>query len=208
VVCVRASVCAPSFSGLDNCRGLERPGPAVCVCKRGFGGARFLTKDISFTKLKFIMASTVHRVSTVQALQSVAPARRSNYELLRDVVVCHLSPVESRRDERAFTRQALPSTTYGLRAQIIGPHPGNGQNQGIEMVPLSKSHSRALRILLASRFLRTALRQKADIYHVHSPELIPVALMLKVIFGKRGRVRHAGRLSGNDADQVVPTGEI
>jgi glycosyltransferase involved in cell wall biosynthesis len=131
------------------------------------------------------MASTAHRASTAAALQPIATARRSKYELLRDVVVCHLSPVESRRDERAFTRQALPSTSYGLHGQIIGPHPGDGQNQGIEMVPLSKSHSRALRILLASRFLRTALRQKADIYHVHSPELIPVALILKVIFGKR-----------------------
>jgi glycosyltransferase involved in cell wall biosynthesis len=99
--------------------------------------------------------------------------------------VCHLSPVESRRDERAFTRQALPSINYGLRAHIISSHQGDGQNKGIKFVSLSKSHSRAMRILLASRFLRAALRQKADIYHVHSPELIPVALMLKVIFGKR-----------------------
>lgn len=131
------------------------------------------------------MASTAHQISVPVALLSGDRERRAKYELLRDVVVCHLSPVESRRDERAFTRQALPSTGYGLQAQIIGPHPGNGQNQGIELIPLKKSRSRALRILLASRFLRAALRQKADIYHVHSPELIPVALMLKLIFGKR-----------------------
>lgn len=131
------------------------------------------------------MVSTAHQISVATALLSNDATRREQYGLLRDVVVCHLSPVESRRDERAFTRQALPSTGYGLRAQIIGPYPGNEQSQGIEFVPLSKSRSRALRILLASRFLRAALRQKADIYHVHSPELIPVALMLKVIFGKR-----------------------
>jgi len=131
------------------------------------------------------MASTARRIAAAARQQSITVAPRADYELLRDVVVCHLSPVESRRDERAFTRQALPSIGYALRAQIICPYPGNGQNQGVELVPLSKSHSRAMRILLASRFLRTALRQKADIYHVHSPELIPVALMLKVIFGKQ-----------------------
>ncbi|HET7109138.1 MAG TPA: glycosyltransferase [Candidatus Acidoferrum sp.] len=131
------------------------------------------------------MASTAQRIPVAGAQRPNDRARRAKYELLRDVVVCHLSPVESRRDERAFTRQALPSTGYGLHAQIIGPHPGNGQNQGIELVPLQKSRSRALRILLASRFVRAALRQKADIYHVHSPELFPAALILKLIFGKR-----------------------
>lgn len=131
------------------------------------------------------MASTAHRISNAAALVSDDRARRAKYELLRDVVVCHLSPVESRRDERAFTRQSLPSTGYGLRGQIIGAYTGSGQDQGVELVPLKKSRGRVLRILLASRFLWAALRQKADIYHVHSPELIPVALMLKVIFGKR-----------------------
>jgi len=134
---------------------------------------------------RFFMASTAHQTSVIAKLQSTPPARRADYELLRDVIVCHLSPVESRRDERAFSRQALPSIGYGVRARIVGPHTGNGQNQGVEFVPLSESRGRALRILLASRFLRSALRQKADIYHVHSPELIPVGLMLKLFFRKK-----------------------
>src|ERR1700739_1422502 len=131
----------------------------------------------------FQMASTAHRIET--ARRSRTEARRANYEILRDAVVCHLSPVESRRDERAFSRQALPAIAYGLRVRIIGPHSGNGENQGVEFVSLSKSRSRMLRILLASRFLQSALRQNADIYHVHSPELIPVAILLKLIFRKR-----------------------
>jgi glycosyltransferase involved in cell wall biosynthesis len=129
------------------------------------------------------MASTAHRFET--ARQPLTEARRANYEILRDAVVCHLSPVESRRDERAFSRQALAAIGYGMCVRIVGPYSGNGENQGVEFVPLSKSRSRALRILLASRFLQCALRQNADIYHVHSPELIPVALLLKLIFRKR-----------------------
>jgi len=131
------------------------------------------------------MASTAPRIAAAATQQSITVAPRADYELLRDVVVCHLSPVESRRDERAFTRQALPSTSYGLRAGIIGPCLGYGQNQGVEHISLPKSRSRLLRILFATRFIRTALQQNAGIYHVHSPELIPAALLLKLIFGKR-----------------------
>ena len=105
--------------------------------------------------------------------------------MLRDVIVCHLSPIESRRDERAFSRQALPTLDYGLRPRILGPHCCQDRIQDVEFVSLPKSRGRALRILLASRFLWSALKQKADIYHVHSPELIPVGLMLKLIFRKK-----------------------
>jgi glycosyltransferase involved in cell wall biosynthesis len=131
------------------------------------------------------MASTAHRFSVATVPGSIAEARRPNYEMLRDAVVCHLSPVESRRDERAFSRQSLPAVANGMGVRIVGPYSGDGENQGVEFVSISKSRSRALRILLASRFLQTALRQNADIYHVHSPELIPVALLLKLIFRKR-----------------------
>jgi len=131
------------------------------------------------------MASTARQTSFEGIPQSAKPVRPAGYEMLRDVIVCHLSPVESRRDERAFSREALPSLGYGLRPRILGPHPGSDRIEGVEFVPLRKSRGRALRILLASRFLRIALKQKADIYHVHSPELIPVGLMLKLIFRKK-----------------------
>ena len=130
------------------------------------------------------MASTARQTSFETIPQSAKPVRPADYEMLRNVVVCHLSPVESRRDERAFSREALPALDYGLRPRILGPHSCNDRLQGVEFVSLPKSRGRALRILLASRFLRSALKQNADIYHVHSPELIPVGLMLKLIFGK------------------------
>jgi len=131
------------------------------------------------------MASPAHQTSGTAIRQSAVQVRRREYAELRGVVVCHLSPVESRRDERAFTRQALPSTDYGVHTRIVGPHSSDGENRGVEYVPLSRSRGRTLRILFASRFLRSALKQRADIYHVHSPELIPVGLMLKLIFRKK-----------------------
>jgi glycosyltransferase involved in cell wall biosynthesis len=131
------------------------------------------------------MASTAHQSAVATAPRSITETRRADYEVLRDAVVCHLSPVESRRDERAFSRQALPTVRYGMCVRIVGPYSGDELNQGVKFVSLSTIRSRALRILLASRFLQSALRQNADIYHLHSPELIPVALLLKLIFRKR-----------------------
>jgi glycosyltransferase involved in cell wall biosynthesis len=131
------------------------------------------------------MASFANQNPVIAPLEAVLPTRRATSNALRDVVVCHLSPIESRRDERAFSRECLPSLRYGLRPRILAPHSSERTFQGVDYVSLPKSRGRIVRILLAPRFLRVALRQQADIYHVHSPELILVGLILKFIFGKK-----------------------
>jgi len=103
---------------------------------------------------------------------------------LRGVKICHLSPVQG-RDERVFRREALPASEFGIRETIIGPHGERGRIEGIEFVPLAQKRNRALRILLASKGVVPALRQRADIYHVHSPEHIVTGLILKFLFRKR-----------------------
>jgi glycosyltransferase involved in cell wall biosynthesis len=99
--------------------------------------------------------------------------------------VCHLSPVQRSRDERAFTRESLPALAYGLQLTIVGPHSLSGSVEQVNFVPVPKSHNLARRLLLPFRMVRWALRQHADVYHVHSPELVPAALALKIFFGKR-----------------------
>jgi len=104
---------------------------------------------------------------------------------LRGVRVCHLTPTERGRDERAFTREALPSLAYGLRACILGPHSLSGPIKEVEFVPSPKCRSRLTRILLAARLAFWALKQDADIYHIHNPELIPAGLVLRVFFRRK-----------------------
>jgi glycosyltransferase involved in cell wall biosynthesis len=103
----------------------------------------------------------------------------------KGVKVCHLSPIENGRDSRAYVRQALPTTSYGLSTSIVGPHGLRDSIQKVQFIPLAKSRSRALRMLRASKGVFRALRQKADIYHVHNPENIPAGLLLKLLFRKR-----------------------
>lgn len=115
-----------------------------------------------------------------------ANASKANLRLrLRGVRICHLTPIQRARDERAFSRESLPSLPYGVRPSIVGPHSMKGSLEQVEFVPIPKRHNRALRILLAIRTAYWALRQKADIYHVHSPELIPAGLVLRLIYGKK-----------------------
>lgn len=104
---------------------------------------------------------------------------------LRGVRVCHLTPIEKGQDERAFTREALPSLAYGLRACILGPHSLSGPIKEVEFVPAPKCRNRLTRILSAARLAFWALKQDADIYHIHNPELIPAGLVLRVFFRRK-----------------------
>jgi len=101
------------------------------------------------------------------------------------VRVCHLSPIENGRDNRVYVRQALPATSYGLSLSIVGPHGLEDSIEKVQFVPLANSRSRALRMLRAPTGMFRALRQDADIYHVHNPENIPAGLLLKLLFRKR-----------------------
>lgn len=107
------------------------------------------------------------------------------YTRLQRLRVCHLSPIERLRDERAFSRESLPAVAYGLRPIIVGPHSRTESLQGVEFVSVPKSRNRALRMLHTFRFIQQALRQQAALYQVHSPELIPAGLILKLLFKKR-----------------------
>jgi glycosyltransferase involved in cell wall biosynthesis len=111
-------------------------------------------------------------------------SQRGPRQQLQGAKVCHLSPVERLGDERAFSRESLPTLRYGLRPAIIGPHSQEGLVHNVEFIPIPKSRSRIRRIVTAVRIFFQALKQRAALYHVHNPELIPVALALKLFFRK------------------------
>ncbi|HUN64175.1 MAG TPA: glycosyltransferase family 4 protein [Candidatus Sulfotelmatobacter sp.] len=103
----------------------------------------------------------------------------------RGLKVCHVSPMERARDERAFSRESLPGLPYGLQPSILGPHSMKEPIEDVRFIPIPKSRSRAFRILLAVRIVHWALQQNADIYHVHSPEMIPAGLVLRLLYRKK-----------------------
>jgi len=97
---------------------------------------------------------------------------------------CIITTVHPPFDVRIFHRQAKSLVEAGYSVVLIAPHDGSETVDGIEIVPLPKSHNRALRMMRIITAFRLALRQKADIYHFHDPELLPVGWLLNKWTGK------------------------
>lgn len=95
--------------------------------------------------------------------------------------VCILTTVHPPFDTRIFHKQAKTLVQAGYDVTLIAQHDKNEVVDGVKIIALPKPRNRFTRMLgLAWRAFRLALRQKADIYHFHDPELILVGLLLKL----------------------------
>ena len=64
---------------------------------------------------------------------------------------------------------------------LIAQHGRDDTVDGVNILALPKARNRFSRIFgLTWRAFRLALRQRADVYHFHDPELIPLGLLLKL----------------------------
>jgi len=96
--------------------------------------------------------------------------------------VVHLTTVHPPFDNRIFHKQAKTLVKAGYDVTLIVQHERDEVVEGIKILALPQSQSRFRRIFfLTWRAFWLALRQKANVYHLHDPELIPVGLALKVL---------------------------
>jgi len=94
--------------------------------------------------------------------------------------VAHLTTVHSALDHRIFRKECRSLARAGYAVTIIGPHRADGQEESIAIRAIAKPQSRVLRMTeTVWRLYRAALRETADVYHFHDPELIPIALLLR-----------------------------
>jgi glycosyltransferase involved in cell wall biosynthesis len=101
--------------------------------------------------------------------------------------VCILTTVHSPFDTRIFHKQAKTLVRAGYDVTLIAQHERDEVADGVKIIALPKPRNRLSRIFgLTWRAFRLALRQRADIYHFHDPELLPWGALLKLI--SRGRV--------------------
>ena len=100
------------------------------------------------------------------------------------IKVCILTSVHKALDVRIFHKQALSISKNGYDVVLIGQHEKHETIDSIRIIPVGKPQSRLLRMLGTLRLLLLGLREDADIYHFHDPELIPAGLMLKLL-GKK-----------------------
>jgi len=100
--------------------------------------------------------------------------------------VCILTSVHPPFDARIFHKQAKTLVKAGYDVTLIAQHDKDEVIDGIRIIALPRPRNRLWRMLGTWRVFRLALRQKADIYHIHDPELLPAGLLLKLVI--RGKV--------------------
>lgn len=107
--------------------------------------------------------------------------------------IVHISSVHYLYDTRIYEKECKTLSQEGYNVCIIASnvdflrkhHDGHDRSDGIDKILLSIPKQRFKRMLLGAwKVYWQSLRENADIYHFHDPELIPVGLFLR-LFGKR-----------------------
>jgi len=95
--------------------------------------------------------------------------------------ICVLSSVHEAIDVRIFHKECKTLASAGYQVTLIAPHNKQETIDGVRIIPLEKPKNRFIRMFWSSwKILFLAIRQKADVYHFHDPELLPVGLFLKL----------------------------
>jgi glycosyltransferase involved in cell wall biosynthesis len=97
--------------------------------------------------------------------------------------VVHITSVHPAYDIRIFHKECRTLATVGYDVSIVVPQTEAGitSRDGVTIVAVKKSRGRLRRIFLTSpRVIRQAFLLQADVYHLHDPELLIVAVLLRV----------------------------
>jgi len=100
--------------------------------------------------------------------------------------IAHLTSVHRSPDVRIYFKECLSLLDMGFRVTIVAPESNlYPSSHGVTYVPVPLRKRRLLRMLLSPfDVLRKARSIDADAYHIHSAELIPMGLLLR-LSGKR-----------------------
>jgi glycosyltransferase involved in cell wall biosynthesis len=99
--------------------------------------------------------------------------------------VCILTSVHMPFDGRIFHKEAMSLAKAGYDVTLIARHTKEEVVGGVRILPLPHAKNRLQRVTKVMRRLhRLAIRENADVYHFHDPELMIVGLLLK-LRGKR-----------------------
>lgn len=94
--------------------------------------------------------------------------------------VCHITTVHPAEDARIFYRMCSGLAGQGVSVVLIAPS-GVREDSPVRMSRWNPQIGRARRVARIVLALRAALAERADVYHFHDPELIPLGLALKAL---------------------------
>ncbi len=95
--------------------------------------------------------------------------------------VCIITTVHPPFDTRIFQKQAKSLKNAGYKVTLIAQGKEEKNIDGIKILPLPKPQNRLIRMLVTSwQAYKLSRVEQASVYHFHDPELIPMALILKL----------------------------
>jgi glycosyltransferase involved in cell wall biosynthesis len=115
--------------------------------------------------------------------------------------VCIVAPVHAWDDVRVFQKQAITLAAAGYEVILLAQAPGRRISEGVEICNvLAPRVPRLLRFACLPAVLVQALGRRADIYHLHNPDTLPLCFALKLLgrrviydthedFSRRARIR-------------------
>lgn len=95
--------------------------------------------------------------------------------------IAHLTSVHRRSDARIFEKECRSLSRAGYDVHlVVADAKGDCIEEGVAIHDVGSSGNRLSRMTrAAARVLRKARALRADLYHLHDPELIPIGLMLR-----------------------------
>lgn len=120
--------------------------------------------------------------------------------------ICQFSIVHSQNDSRVFSRECKSlSKDFDVTLIAVGDHTGN--KDGVQLIPLPKFSNPIFRILFGGplAYLK-ALKQDANVYHFHDPELIPYGILLSFTGARIVYDMHENTIGDIDFRQWIPNG--
>ena len=107
---------------------------------------------------------------------------------MKRLKICHITTVHNENDIRIFHKMCVGLAANPLNhVYLIVPNATTRNEQGVEILSfVSDTENRKVRIKKAGqKALELAQEIKADIYHLHDPELLTIARKLKKQIGAK-----------------------
>ncbi len=96
--------------------------------------------------------------------------------------IVHITAVHTADDIRIFQKECRSLARRGYEVSLIAPNAPTGSVAGVTMVDLGNYRNRLARMSVGCwRAFIAALSLRADLYHLHDPELLPWGQLLRLL---------------------------
>ncbi len=95
--------------------------------------------------------------------------------------VVHMTSVHRGDDTRIFGRECRTLGKAGYQVVLVAPGAQDELKEGVRLHGVPKAKSRLTRMIkTVSQVYMAAIQEDAEIYHLHDPELVWPAILLRI----------------------------